>query len=54
MRAELILLTRNIKIEGEDRDGWGGQILATDLFESSGAWRKGHITFNNVEVSNCS
>ena len=54
MRGEVILLTRNIKVVGEDADGWGGQILSTDLFESSGAWRKGSIVFDHVEVENCS
>jgi len=41
MRGEVILLSRNIKIQGDDTDGWGGQVLATDLFESNGTWRKG-------------
>lgn len=54
MRGEVILLTRNVKVVGEDADGWGGQILATDMFESNGAWRKGQIIFDNVEVENCS
>ena len=31
MRGEVILLSRNIVIEGEDVDGWGGSILTTDL-----------------------
>ena len=47
-------MSRHITVEGEDSDGWGGQILATDIFEMSGAWRKGSIVFENVEVSNCS
>jgi len=54
MRGEVILLSRNIKIQGEDTDGWGGQVLATDLFESNGTWRKGQIIFDNVQVYNCS
>lgn len=54
MRGEVILLTRNIKVVGEDADGWGGQILSTDMFESNGAWRKGQIIFDHVEVENCS
>jgi hypothetical protein len=48
IRGEVILLTRNIKIQGEDNDGWGGQVLATDLFESDGTWRKGSIYMDNV------
>jgi len=40
-RGEVILITRNILIQGEDKDGWGGQVMATDLFEMDGTWRKG-------------
>lgn len=54
IRTEVILLSRNVKITGDDADGWGGQVLATDLFESNGAWRKGQIEFDNVQVYNCS
>lgn len=54
MRGEVHLLSRNIKIQGEDRDGWGGQVLGTDLFESDGTWRKGEIIMDNVQVYNCS
>jgi hypothetical protein len=54
MRGEVILLSRNIRIQGEDIDGWGGQVLATDLFESDGTWRKGSLFFDNVQVYNCS
>ena len=54
MRGEVILLTRNVKVVGEDADGWGGQILATDLMEASGAWRAASLTLDNVEVDNCS
>ena len=41
MRGEVILLNRNIRVQGEDVDGWGGQLLVTDYFETSGKWRKG-------------
>jgi len=54
MRGEVMLLSRNIKIHGEDVDGWGGQVLATDLFEPDGTWRKGSLIFDNVQVYNCS
>ena len=54
MRGEVILLTRNIKIKGEDADGWGGQVLATDYFETDGTWRKGQIIFDHVQMYNCS
>ena len=54
MRGEVILLSRNIKIKGEDAEGWGGQVLATDYFENDGTWRKGQIIFDNVQLFNCS
>lgn len=54
MRGEVLLLSRNVKIQGEDVDGWGGQVLATDLFEPDGTWRKGSLMFDNVQVYNCS
>lgn len=54
MRGEVALLSRNIVIQGEDKDGWGGQVLATDMFESDGTWRKGTIIMDNVQVYNCS
>jgi len=47
-RAEVFLLTRNIKIQGEDLDNWGGQILVTDIFEADGTWRKGSIILDSV------
>jgi len=33
IRAEVILLTRNVKITGDDTDGWGGQFVTGDLLE---------------------
>ena len=54
MRGEVLLLSRGIKVQGEDIDGWGGQVMATDLFESDGTWRKGSIIFDHVQVYNCS
>ena len=54
VRGEVLLLSRNIKILGEDNDGWGGQVMVTDMFESDGTWRKGSIIMDNVQVYNCS
>ena len=54
MRGEVILLSRNIKIKGEDVDGWGGQVFVTDYFETDGTWRKGQVIFDNVQMYNCS
>lgn len=54
IRGEVILLSRNIKVQGDGVDGWGGQIMATDIFEFDGTWRKGQIHFDHVQVYNCS
>lgn len=47
-------MTRNIKILGEDIDGWGGQVLASDIFEIDGTLRVGSLYMDNVQVYNCS
>jgi len=36
MRGEVVLLTRNVKIVGNDTDWWGGQILVADNHELLG------------------
>jgi hypothetical protein len=54
MRCEVFLLTRNIKIVGEDLDGWGGQIVTGDFIEDDGTERAGHTLMDNVEIYNCS
>lgn len=41
MRAEVILLTRNVRVVGNDTDSWGGQILVTDNLEITGVQRSG-------------
>lgn len=33
MRGEVLLLTRNIVIKGEDIESWGGQIVTSDTVE---------------------
>ena len=33
MRGEVLLLTRNIVIRGEDIESWGGQIVTSDTVE---------------------
>ena len=53
-RGEVLLLSRNIKVYGEDRDNWGGQIMATDIFELDGTFREGSIYMDYVQVYNCS
>jgi hypothetical protein len=54
MRGEVILLTRNVKVIGDDTDSWGGQIVVSDNVEDSGAKRSGQLTMDHVEVYNCS
>jgi cell migration-inducing and hyaluronan-binding protein len=54
MRGEVALLSRNIKIQGEDIESWGGQIITGDFIEENGVWRNGTTIMDNVEVYNCS
>lgn len=54
MRGEVILLSRNVRITGDDTDSWGGQILVSDNLEMDGTYRTGHLIMDNVEVYNCS
>ena len=51
IRNEVLLLTRNIVIRGEDRDGWPGHVLVTDFFESDGTMREGYMIADNVEFT---
>jgi len=54
MRGEVLLMTRNVKIDAEDIESWGGQIVVTDTVEPDGKMRFGHAIFDNVEIYNCS
>jgi hypothetical protein len=54
MRGEVTLLTRNVQILGEDVDGWGGQVLVSDYYETDGSIRKGSLIMDNVMLYNCS
>jgi hypothetical protein len=54
IRGEVVLLTRNIKIAGEDIQGWGGQIVTSSTVESDGTIRTGQVIMDNVEIYNCS
>lgn len=54
MRGEVLILTRKIRIVGEDLDGWGGQVLTADVMESDGTDRFGMLQLDSVEVYNCS
>jgi hypothetical protein len=54
MRGEVLLLSRNIKIVGNDTDAWGGQVLTGDFIEGNGEFRNGTTILDNVEIYNCS
>jgi len=57
MRGEVILLSRNIVIDAEDIESWGGQIVTSDTQELYGTEmidRFGTTIMQNVEIFNCS
>ncbi len=54
IRTEVLLLTRNIKVYGEDKDGWGGQVMAFDMMVTLTETRQGTIIMDSVQVYNCS
>mmetsp|Transcript_467 Transcript_467/g.688 ORF Transcript_467/g.688 Transcript_467/m.688 type:complete len:444 (-) Transcript_467:1809-3140(-) len=49
IRNEVALLTRNVKIMGEKKDGWCGHIMASDLLDN-GVIREGSLILENVEM----
>lgn len=54
MRGEVMLLTRNIKIRGNDTDAWGCQVVTSDFVEANLEQRIGRTFMDNVEIYNCS
>jgi len=55
MRGEVFLLSRNIKIQGEDFETWGGQIVVIDYEDTSnGLLKSGYLWMDEVQVYNCS
>ena len=36
MRGEVVLLSRNVRIVGNETEEWGGQILTSDFVEGDG------------------
>ncbi len=54
IRTEVALLSRNIKISGQDIEAWGCQIVTSDFVEFSGITRFGSTVMDNVEIFNCS
>jgi len=53
-RAEVTLLSRNIRIVGEDIESWGAQIVTSDTIEWDLTVRQGQLFMDNVEVYNAS
>jgi hypothetical protein len=58
IRGEVLILSRNIVIAGEDLDTWGGQIVTSDTIEVNTLgeviMRQGVTVMHNVEIYNCS
>jgi len=57
MRGEVILLSRSVKIQGENIESWGGQIVTSDtmeVFPTEVKMRYGSTILDNVELYNCS
>jgi len=59
IRGEVLILTRNIRIVGEDVESWGCQIVTSDTVEIDVTTmeikqRTGQMNLHNVEVYNCS
>lgn len=53
IRTEVLLLSRNVRIKGEEKDGWAGHVLVSDLIEGENT-RYGTILLSSVEIDNCS
>jgi hypothetical protein len=54
MRGEVMLLSKNIIISGNDTDAWGCQIVTSDFEEGNDEVRVGNTYLDNVEIYNCS
>jgi len=58
MRGEVLILSRNIKISGENIESWGGQFVTSDTVEidTTGQLtiRNGQTILDSVEIYNCS
>jgi len=52
MRGEVLSLSRNVKIVGEDVESWGGQILTADVLGLDGEEHQGQTILHNVEGEN--
>jgi hypothetical protein len=54
MRGEVMLMSHNIKIVGDDTDSWGCQVVTSDFTEANKEVRVGRTFIDNVEIYNCS
>jgi lipopolysaccharide export system protein LptA len=59
LRGEVLILSRNIKIIGEDVESWGAQVITSDTLDvniNTGAVniRSGSTILQNVEIYNAS
>lgn len=50
MRGEVILLSRNVKVVGENSNDWGCTIVTADRVEADRSLRVGKMILDNVEV----
>jgi len=50
IRGEVLILSRNIKIVGENIDHFGCQILTSDIMEVDGTFKEGKTTMDSVEI----
>ena len=53
MRAEVILLNRNVKVVGNDANDWGCATVTSDRIEADRSVRTGRTIFDNVEFYKC-
>jgi len=56
VRGEVVLLTRNVRIVGDNTDlngDWGGQMVTSDTLEADGTYRTGETILSGVEFQNC-
>lgn len=53
MRGEVVLLSRNVRIVGDDANSWGCSTVTTDRVEADRSVRVGKMLLNNVELHRC-
>ena len=56
IRGEVVLLTRNVRIVGDNSDlngDWGGHMVTSDTLEADGTYRTGETVLSAVEFENC-